>query len=425
MKRIGGDLGMMDLHDLLIWGAAQGKTGSLKIWDDKIVKTFYLQEGKIVFLTSNKEGERIGEFLARVGCLELNLIKHAIQESQRLGVPFTRYLLDQKLMPRQNLLNVVGRLVVTALADALGWGGGSFEFSDALPPTIINGPIMLEAADLMERAVALREKAAAQTGDRDAELLRQIAQRMAAGDIDIPPIPDTLVRLKQCMGEEGPSVHEMLKIIMGDQILTSKILKAANSTYYGLPAPVTSLQHAIVYMGFKTMVNIVTAYALNKIFVKNTEEMRAILRHSLMCAYLAKKIGAAVGMDEEEAFVCGLLHDIGKTALLNLLADYELTREERDKVIRKYHPQAGSLLAIKWNFPELVRNAVRFHHEPAAAPADQAAAEIVWLADALLNAPDKAEQLMGKLAFLPVARLDLKGLLADLETIEEAARAII
>lgn len=425
MKRIGGDLGMMELNDLLLWGASQGKTGSLKIWDGKIVKTFYLQEGKIVFLTSNKEGERIGEFLARVGCLELNLIKQAIQESQRLGVPFTRYLLDQKLMQKPNLLAVIGRLVVTALADALGWSGGSFEFSDALPPTIINGPVMLEASDLIDRAVALRKKAAAETNDQDAALLRQIAQRMAAGDIDIPPIPDTLVRLKQCMGEDGPSVHEMLKIIMGDQILTSKILKVANSTYYSLPSPVTSLQHAIVYMGFKTMINIVTAYALNKIFVKNTDEMRAILRHSLMCAYLAKKIGAAVGFDEEEAFVCGLLHDIGKTALLNLLGDYDLTREEREKVIRKYHPQAGSLLAIKWNFPEMVRNAVRFHHEPSAAPADQLAAEIVWLADRLLNTPGEAESLKDQLAVLPAARLDLKALLNDLETIEEAARAII
>jgi putative nucleotidyltransferase with HDIG domain len=227
------------------------------------------------------------------------------------------------------------------------------------------------------------------------------------------------------MREAEPSIPAIMKIVMADQILTSKILKVANSAYYSLPVQVATLQHAIVYMGFRNMLNIVTAYSLSKVFVKETEEFRIILRHSLKCAYLCRKIGAAVGIDEEEAFTCGLLHDFGKTVILHLLADYDLTREVRDQVLHKYHPQAGSLLTIKWNFPDIVRNAVRFHHDPAAAPYHKKATEIVWLADRLLNAPHQADTLGRQLTSLDAAKIDFPALLAEMDNIEEAARALI
>uniref|UniRef100_UPI003D818996 DUF4388 domain-containing protein n=1 Tax=Trichloromonas sp. TaxID=3069249 RepID=UPI003D818996 len=71
MKTIQGDLGLMPLRDILHWGETRRISGALKVKNDDLTKTFYLQEGKIVFLTSNKEGERIGEFLAEYGGLGL------------------------------------------------------------------------------------------------------------------------------------------------------------------------------------------------------------------------------------------------------------------------------------------------------------------------------------------------------------------
>ena len=425
VKKIGGDLGLMPLQDLLGWAEAGMKTGSLKVWSEQIVKTFYLQEGKIVFLTSNREGERVGEFLARRGHLSLTLIRDAIGVSQQRGIPFTRFLLEEKMLDRASLESAISELVVHALADAMCWKSGMFQFSDALPPAVLNGPVKLLAGNLLEEAARQVQQERGGEAEEDRELLRELARRIAQGDFDIPPMPDILIRVNECLRQEDSSVNEVIKIIMADQILTSKILRVANSAYYGRSTPVTSLPHAIVMMGFKTMVGIVTAYTLNRVFVRNAEETRSILRHSLMCAYLARKIGAAVGFDEEDAFVCGLLHDIGKTVLITLLDDYDLAPATRQELIRGYHPQVGSLVAIKWHFPETVRNAVRFHHEPEKAAADRTAAETVWLADNLLHQPQQAEAVLAGCSSFASAPLDAETLLAEIERIEEAASAIL
>ena len=426
MKTIQGDLGLMPLRDLLQWGETRRITGSLKVKHDDLAKTFYLQEGKVVFLTSNKEGERIGEFLAEYGGLGFPLIKGAIEQSQRRGIPFTAFLLSEQIIDRATLEATIRQLLIMALADTLEWPSGQFQMSDVLPSTILNGPIQLDTGNLLKQVMQYQQQERRGPSPEELALLKKIAERINSGDIDIPPVPDILVRLNQCMqNQDGPSAQEVMKIIMADQILTSKILKVANSAYYGFSNQVTSLQHAIVYMGFNTMLNIVTAYSLNKICMKNVTEVRNILRHSLMCAYLAKKIGAMVGFDEEEAFVCGLLHDIGKTILLTLLADYEVTAEMQERIIKNYHPQAGSLLTIKWKLPEVVRNAVKFHHAPDKAPYDNLAAEIVFLANNILHHPDRIETLHDRCPHIAFDRIDIGKIRDDIANIEEAASTLM
>lgn len=426
MKTIQGDLGLMSLRDLLQWGESRRISGSLKIKHEELIKTFYLQEGKAVFLTSNKEGERIGEFLAAYGGIGLPLIKGAIEQSQRRGIPFTAFLLSEQIIDPATLEAALRQLLIMALADSLDWSSGLFQVSDALPPAILNGPIQLDTSNLLQQVAHYQHQHRGGPSSQELELLKTIAERINRGDIDIPPTPDILIRLNRCMkDDDGPSMQEVMKIIMADQILTSKILKVANSAYYGFSNQVTSLQHAIVYMGFRTMLNIVTAYSLNAVGMANDTEVRNILRHSLMCAYLAKKIGTRVGFDEEEAFVCGLLHDIGKTILLTLLADYEVTAELQQQIIQRYHPHTGSLLAITWNLPEVVRNAIKFHHAPARAPYDNLAAEVVYLANNLLHAAEDFATLRPNCPHIDFSRLDIDSLRNDLANIAEAADSLM
>lgn len=426
MKTIQGDLGLMPLKDLFQWGEARRITASLKVRQDDLVKTFYLQEGKVVFLTSNKEGERIGEFLAKYGELALPLVKEAIEQSHHRGIPFTSYLLAEQILDRPTLESVIHQLLIVALADTLDWPSGVFQLSDMLPPAILNGPIQLDTGNILKEAVRYQQQEKRGPSPEELDLLKKIAERINSGDIDIPPIPDILVRLNQCLkSKDGPSVQEVMKIIMADQILTAKILRVANSAYYGFSNQVTSLQHAIVYMGFGTMLNIVTAYSLNKIAAQNNNEVRNILRHSLMCAYLAKKIGAAVGFDEEEAFVCGLLHDIGKTILLTLMAEFEMPGETRERFIQNHHPQTGSLLTIKWKLPEVVRNAVRFHHAPDKASYDNLAAEVVFLANNILHDPDAFDSARFYCPHIDFSRLDIAKIRAAMVDIEEAAGTLM
>ncbi|MEJ2201288.1 MAG: HDOD domain-containing protein [Desulfuromonadaceae bacterium] len=422
MKTVQGDLGLMSLRDLLQWGEVRHISGSLKVKHEDLTKTFYLQEGKAVFLTSNKEGERVGEFLAEHGGLGLPLIKGAIEQSQRSGIPFTAFLLEEQIIDLPTLEVTLRKLLIMALADTLEWPTGQFQVTDVLPPAILNGPIQLDTRNLLEQVERYQQEQRREPSAVELELVKRVAERIHQGDIDIPPIPDMLIRLNQCMqSEDGPAVQDVLKIIMADQILTAKILKVANSAYYGFSSQVTSLQHAIVYMGFDAMLSIVMAYSLNKISIKNNAEVRDILRHSLMCAYLAKKIGATIGFDEEEAFVCGLLHDIGKTILVTLLTEFEVTTEMQKRIMQNYHPHAGSLLAIKWNLPEVVRTAIKFHHTPDKAPYHNLAAEVVFLANSILHEQKDFSVLQRHCAQVDFARLDIDIISKDLANIEEAA----
>lgn len=421
MKSIQGELGLMPVREVMEWAETYGKSGTLHIANAGVEKRFYLQEGRVTFLTSNRKGERVGEFLAGTGCLDMLMIKLAITESQRRGIPFTSYLLAEKILDRARLEEVITRLVIVALADCLRWDEGTFSFSTQLPPTLLNGPIQLQAANVLALADSLLQQT--QPGQVNQALVKKLAQRINEGDFDLPAMPDILARLNRCLGSEG-SAHEVMKIIMADQILTVKILKVVNSAFYGLPSPVTSLQHAIAYIGFKAIVNIATAHAISRLYQGQGDQVREILQHSLLCAFIAKRLAQTVGFDEEEAFVCGLLHDIGKTVLVNLLAGEELTAVAQDQLIASYHPLAGALVAVKWNLPLVVKQAIRYHHAPDQAPEHRAAAEIAFLANHLGHEPGRLETVRIACTALNLAALNNETIAADLAQIQETVETL-
>ncbi len=422
MKSIQGELGLMPVREVMEWAETYGKSGTLHISQAGVDKKFYLQEGRVTFLTSNRKGERVGEFLAGTGCLDMLMIKLAISESQRRGIPFTSYLLAEKILERDKLEAVIQRLVVAALADSLRWDEGNFSFTTLLPPALLNGPIQLQAGNVLAQAGRLLEQS--QPGQANQALVKKLAQRINDGDFDLPPMPDILQRLNQCLGQEG-SAHEVMKIIMADQILTVKILKVVNSAFYGLPNPVTSLQHAIAYVGFKAIVNIVSAHAVSQLYTGQDDQVRQILRHSLLSAFLAKRIAQSTGCDEEEAFVCGLLHDIGKTVLVNLLAKEELPPQARDQFIVDYHPLAGALVAMKWNLPPLVKQAIRYHHAPDQAPEHRETAEIAFLANHLAHEPGRLETIRQVCTRLNLEGLNRQTLAADLQQIQATLSTLL
>lgn len=415
MKSIQGELGLMPVREVMEWAETYGKSGTLHIFNAGVEKKFYLQEGRVTFLTSNRKGERVGEFLAGTGCLDMLMIKLAITESQRRGIPFTSYLLAEKILERARLEEVITRLVIVALADALRWDEGKFSFTTILPPALHNGPIQLKAANVLTLADRLLQQS--QPGQAGQALIKKLAQRINEGDFDLPPMPDILTRLNRCLGKEG-SAHEVMKIVMADQILTVKILKVVNSAFYALPNPVTSLQHAIAYVGFKAIVNIVTAHAVSQLYLGQSAQMQEILRHSLLSAFIAQRIAQVAGFDEEEAFVCGLLHDIGKTILVALLAGEELTEIARDQLLGSYHPLAGALVAVKWNLPPVVKQAIRFHHAPDQAPEHREAAEIAFLANHLAHEPGRLETVRIACSHIKIDALNGDTLAADLEQIQ-------
>jgi putative nucleotidyltransferase with HDIG domain len=267
---------------------------------------------------------------------------------------------------------------------------------------------------------ALRDKALA--GLTVGDLIKQIAKDIAQGNIDLPPVPVIMTKLNDAMSKDNISVHDIVKILMADQILTSKILRVVNSAFYSPSSEITSLQQAIIFMGLKSVLSIVTVHTLSSISPANADEVKEILRHSLLCAFVAKKIAIALRLDPEEAFVCGLLHDIGKTVILTLITDQKVTDGIKQDILREYHPHVGFILGSKWNFSEVIKNSIKYHHAPQEAPSNKKLIETVYVANVIANGQDVMDTVHN------CSNLDfdkINEILGDLDSIKDSVMAII
>lgn len=150
MASLMGDISVMPLADLLQWVDLSNKTGTIQVSNSGIDKKIYIETGKILFVSSNKEGERLGEFLHKGSHLELNKIKSALLQSQTMKVPFTQRLIDLNYFHKEELADVIVHHAKVILIDTLTWSDGSFLFiQDEIPSNILHGPIRLNTTELI------------------------------------------------------------------------------------------------------------------------------------------------------------------------------------------------------------------------------------------------------------------------------------
>jgi hypothetical protein len=150
MAYIKGDLSVMPLTDLLQWIDLNKKTGTLVINTHGITKSIYTENGRIIFISSNKEGERIGEFLHKGLLLESEKIRSALLQSQSMKKPFTLRLIELNYFTHEDLLNIISKQAKGILLDAFDINEGSFEFiQDVVPSYVVNGPISLSTIELV------------------------------------------------------------------------------------------------------------------------------------------------------------------------------------------------------------------------------------------------------------------------------------
>ncbi|MBI4698573.1 MAG: HDOD domain-containing protein [Nitrospirae bacterium] len=197
---------------------------------------------------------------------------------------------------------------------------------------------------------------------------------------DIPTLPSVVLHVNRALSEKSSTIESVSKIIEKDPALTSKVLKLANSSYYGLTYHVDTLSRAVIILGFNTVRNIAVTISLLDIFNKSRTsfDIKGLWQHSLGCAVAAKalthkKHNPALS---EKAFIGGILHDIGKLII------YTNFPREMDKIIAKAennnhsmseaeeeilgfnHAEIGSLVSKKWHFPADLSETIRFHNNP-------------------------------------------------------------
>lgn len=216
----------------------------------------------------------------------------------------------------------------------------------------------------------------------------------------LPAIPKVVFEVNEMLKNHNSSTVELTNVIGQDQGLATKILKIANSPLYGLQRKVTSLEFAIVVLGLGEISNLVTAIALSStVNVKSAKNFNyeEFWQHSMMVGIGAKNIARNLGKIElsADAFIAGILHDLGVQILLKFFPDeFEKIVEEVNASDRKYlevetevlgltHQDLGRFLMDKWGLPSGLSETLSHHHHPSKSENHKTLVSIVHLADAM------------------------------------------
>ena len=190
------------------------------------------------------------------------------------------------------------------------------------------------------------------------------------------------------------SIARIGRVIAKNQILATHLLRLANSAYCTPPRKVTTVNDAIVEMGSGPVRNVVLAACFaSRLEGASTDDAQArgLMDHAVGTAYLAHLMAERLGIDADEAFTCGLLHDLGKLLLLKLLRDFlkygapTPSAQEIAQVYKERHPEIGARLLRQWQLPEALEQPVRFHHEPDACTTYTNEALAVYVANRLAH----------------------------------------
>jgi HD-like signal output (HDOD) protein len=229
----------------------------------------------------------------------------------------------------------------------------------------------------------------------------------AIGEIShIATLPEITVKVVELVENPKATAQDLHKVISGDPALCSRILKVVNSSFYGLPGQIASINRAIVMLGLNAVKNIAIAASLAKLFrggdLTPTFSARDLWTHSNVTAAAAKMIAGQLKLGlSDEAFLAGLMHDIG--IMVEMQADrnklVEALRrtgadskgvpaadmlEAEQAVFDATHQDFGTGLCEKWKFPRSFAYVTGFHHNPMALPSEhRTLTAVVYVADRL------------------------------------------
>lgn len=214
---------------------------------------------------------------------------------------------------------------------------------------------------------------------------------------NLPSMPVVMMEVSKLLSNPLTSANDLGKIISKDQGLVAKILAVANSPLYGIPRRVSTIEFAIVILGFDHIKNIVMALSMIEAFKKGggkNWDNSSYWVHSIMTASAAKRIADEIGYQKSsEVFTAGLLHDLGISIIhryfneefnsINNLVDSQQMRylKAEEQVLGLTHQLIGQQLANRWNLPEILGSTIAFHHQPSKAEGNKITAAIVHLAD--------------------------------------------
>jgi HD-like signal output (HDOD) protein len=219
-----------------------------------------------------------------------------------------------------------------------------------------------------------------------------LVERIDKDRIDLPVLPQVAGQVMALANDPSADAARLSALIHQDQALAAHVLRIANSPAYMPRTPIASLQHAVAMLGVNQLSEIAVTISLKSGAVKipgHEADIRQLWRHALASGAYAKEIARMRRYNVESAYLCGLLHAVGKPVVLKtvttIAADLHIPLEPGavTAFLDGYHARVGSLIAAEWALPPQVAEAIAYYWIYEQAPIHKQEAMMTCLADRL------------------------------------------
>ena len=208
----------------------------------------------------------------------------------------------------------------------------------------------------------------------------QLSQKLAAAVDGMPAFPKSVQRILELTRDVNCTPKDLVQVIDKDPVVTVKVLRVVNSAYYSLPKQITSVNNAVVYLGFNTIKNLALSIAaIGMLPASNAAgfDGQQYLIHSLSSAAIAKQLALRVdGAEPMDCFIAGLLHDFGKVVFAQFMPEefcqaLQISQANKsslhvalNELIGADHSLVGAMLVEKWRFSADLIDTIRHQHTP-------------------------------------------------------------
>ncbi len=262
-------------------------------------------------------------------------------------------------------------------------------------------------------------------------------KRITDSLISLPTLPTVIAKMLELVDNPKTSASSLSNLIMRDQVLTARILKLANSSFYAFPRQISTVKLALVVLGFENVKEMALSLSvLNTFKGENSEHFDTSLfwQHSVSVGACTRMLARETCYRlAGEAFVAGLLHDIGKivmnqylpkefSAIQSRIFEAGQTTEAAEMaVLGVTHAEVGAWLAERWNLPVILVDAIRWHQHPELCPRNPELPLLVYLGDFLTMKCNLGQSGSRGIDILPPAVTDMSKNILSLtpEALEE------
>ena len=228
----------------------------------------------------------------------------------------------------------------------------------------------------------------------------EIVRRIAEMTEHLEPMPQIAAKVMEIVGDPDATCEILSGVISRDPALASKILSLSNTPYYRRVESITSLNMAVMILGFGTIQSLVLTISVGIIFGRSMtrQTILRIWEHSVATALISEILGKRLGLPEQERFyIAGLLHDVGKLVFCKSFPEKFKETAKRSKLegVPGYeaermefgfdHAQLGQAVLEKWNLPEVYSVPVANHHQVGVSETDDMISPLVHVADGMAH----------------------------------------